>query len=92
MNQRLSVVVSGRVQGVWFRAHTMREAERLGLAGRVWNAADGSVRIIAEGPAAVLDEFIAWCHRGSPASRVDAVEVSREPFRREYADFRIARA
>jgi acylphosphatase len=92
MNQRLSLVVSGRVQGVWFRAHTVQEAKRLGLTGRVWNAPDGSVRIVVEGKAAALDEFIAWCHRGSPQSRVDKVDVRREPFRGEYDDFRIVRA
>lgn len=66
--------VTGRVQGVYFRASTRREAERLGLRGLAANLPDGSVEVIAAGPAAHLAELVAWLRRGPPAARVEAVD------------------
>jgi acylphosphatase len=68
--------VTGRVQGVSFRAYAAREARRLEVAGWVRNAADGSVEVHAEGAAGAVDELVAWCRTGSPAAGVEAVEVS----------------
>lgn len=70
-------LVAGRVQGVAFRAHTRREAERLGLAGHARNLADGRVEVIAYGDAAALDELAAWLADGPALARVD--KVDREP-------------
>jgi acylphosphatase len=67
--------VKGRVQGVWFRAWAVEQATELGLDGWVRNRQDGSVEAVAVGPAARVEEMIARCHRGSPASRVDRVIV-----------------
>ena len=64
--------VHGRVQGVFYRANTMRVATELGLNGWVKNEPDGSVLISAEGQAQSLEELIAWCKRGP-----DYAEVSR---------------
>jgi acylphosphatase len=74
--ERAHLWVSGRVQGVSFRAYTGREAVRLGLAGWVRNSDDGRVEAEFEGPRPVVDAMIAWCHRGSPSARVSAVDVS----------------
>lgn len=66
--------MSGRVQGVWFRASTRSQAQRLGLVGRVWNRADGRVEIIAEGSKEALQKLLVWCHSGPSGARVDALE------------------
>ncbi len=69
-------VVAGRVQGVWFRAFTEREARTLGIAGWVRNLPDGRVEGHAEGDEGQVDALLARVRAGSPGSRVDAVEVS----------------
>lgn len=66
-------LVSGRVQGVFFRASTRAEAERLGIAGRASNLADGRVEVVASGSDAALDALERWLRKGPPAARVDAV-------------------
>jgi acylphosphatase len=68
--------VHGRVQGVWFRDSTRREAERLGIAGYAINLADGNVEVLACGAAEVLDELQAWLHQGPPLARVSKVVVA----------------
>ena len=67
-------IVSGRVQGVFFRASTRSEAVRLGLNGYARNVADGSVEVLASGDAAALDELQRWLHVGPPAARVASVQ------------------
>jgi acylphosphatase len=66
-------IVSGRVQGVFFRASTRAEAERLRLSGHARNLADGSVEVVACGDAAALHELDAWLQHGPPAARVQSV-------------------
>ncbi len=75
---RRRVQVSGRVQGVWFRGSTRREAARLGVAGWVRNRADGAVEAVLEGPAPAVAELTEWCRVGPPQARVDAVEWREE--------------
>ncbi|NJC35098.1 acylphosphatase [Sphingomonas jejuensis] len=67
--------ITGRVQGVFYRAWIVEQATALGLAGWVRNRADGSVEAVAEGPAAAVEALIARARTGPPAARVDAVEV-----------------
>jgi acylphosphatase len=67
--------VHGLVQGVGYRWSLVREASRLGLRGWVRNRRDGSVEAVAAGPAAVLQQLVAWAHRGPPAAAVLRVEV-----------------
>lgn len=69
------LVVSGRVQGVWFRAHTENKAREFGLLGTVRNLPDGTVEIVAEGSAAAIAGLREWAWQGSPHSRVTAVEI-----------------
>jgi acylphosphatase len=66
--------VSGRVQGVFYRATCVRKAQSLGLTGFARNLADGRVEVLACGDAAAVDTFVAWLWEGSPACRVTAVE------------------
>jgi len=68
------ILVSGRVQGVAFRAHTAAEARALGLSGWVRNLRDGRVELVAQGPAAAVDALEAWCRVGPSLARVDGIE------------------
>lgn len=76
---RLDAVVRGRVQGVGFRYFVLREAISLGLDGWVANAADGSVRCVAEGDRLALEALLDGLQRGPAGSRVDSVGVSWTP-------------
>lgn len=68
-------LVSGRVQGVFFRASTARQATALGLVGHAVNLRDGRVEVIAFGPERAVDELCEWLHQGPPSARVEAVAV-----------------
>jgi len=72
---RVRAVVTGRVQGVAFRASTVDEARRHGLTGWVQNRNDGSVELEAQGDPAGVAALLAWCAHGPPAARVTAVSV-----------------
>lgn len=76
--KRAHVWVSGRVQGVWYRAHTEKEARRHGVQGWVRNLPDGRVEAVFEGPEQAVRSMIDWCHRGPPRARVDDVQVTWE--------------
>jgi acylphosphatase len=84
---RVHVWVSGRVQGVFYRATAERVASGLGLAGWVRNLSDGRVEAIAEGPAEALDAFVRWCHEGPPDARVDDVTIESHPATGEFTGF-----
>jgi len=75
---RAHVHVSGRVQGVFFRATTRDEARERGVDGWVQNLDDGRVEAVFEGPEDAVEGMIDFCHEGSDAARVEDVEVSRE--------------
>ena len=75
---RARVFVSGRVQGVYYRANTREAATERGVDGWVRNLADGRVEAVFEGPERAVEDLIEWCHGGSPAARVDDVEVKYE--------------
>jgi acylphosphatase len=87
MKTRAHVFISGRVQGVFFRASTKAEAIRLGLTGGVKNMPDGRVEAVFEGEESMVDEMVSWCRRGSPYSRVEDIEVRREEYIGEFSDF-----
>ena len=75
---RAHVFVSGRVQGVFFRAYTEEEARAAGVAGWVRNMRDGRVEAVFEGDRSAVEVMIHWCHRGSPSAVVSGVEVAWE--------------
>ena len=66
--------VRGRVQGVFYRATTKEEADKLGISGWVKNESDGSVSITAEGDSDKLSKFTEWCKKGPIMARVDSLE------------------
>jgi len=73
--RRVRAIVTGRVQGVAYRASTVHEARDRGLTGWVRNLADGSVELEAQGDRANVDALLAWCAHGPPAARVTGVDV-----------------
>jgi acylphosphatase len=68
-------IITGRVQGVWYRAWTAGEANKLGLAGWVRNRADGTVEALFAGPEQQVDAMLIKCRKGPPLARVDAITV-----------------
>jgi acylphosphatase len=87
--QRLVARVSGRVQGVGFRAFVQRHGRRLLLRGWVRNCEDGSVEAVAEGPESRLRELEAELRRGPSGATVERVELRREPVTGEFSGFNI---
>jgi len=83
------VVVSGRVQGVFFRSDTQDEALRHGLTGWVRNLPDGRVEAVFEGEKDKVDRLIEFCRRGPPGARVTRVEVTWENYTGEFKSFNI---
>ncbi len=78
MVKRVRVVVSGRVQGVFYRATCAARARRLGLRGFVRNLPDDRVEAAFEGPDADVEAMVEWSRRGPDHARVDSVEVVEE--------------
>ncbi len=70
------VHVTGRVQGVWFRAWTRERAQELGVSGWVRNLSDGSVEAVVSGPMEAVEAMIAALHEGPPAAKVEYVRVT----------------
>ncbi len=75
---RKRVVVSGLVQGVFFRASCRDAAHSLGVSGWVSNEPDGTVQAVFEGDEGAVEGMVAWCHRGPPRAHVESVEVTDE--------------
>jgi acylphosphatase len=88
--ERIDITVTGRVQGVAFRHHTVREAESLGVTGWVRNQPDGSVRVVAEGDRDRLERLLAWVGRGPSHARVETCHHLWQQATGEFADFRVA--
>jgi acylphosphatase len=89
MMQRMHVVISGRVQGVFFRAYTRETAMTLNLTGWVRNLYDGSVEAVFEGGDTNVQSMLEWCKKGPPHAVVRHVDASEEPYTGEFRDFRI---
>lgn len=87
--QRLHAIVQGRVQGVNFRAYTIRAAKQLDLTGWVCNRSDGTVETVAEGASTALDAFERFLHQGSPSAAVHDVQASREAASGEFSGFQV---
>lgn len=86
---RAHIVVSGRVQGVFYRAHTRREATHLGVTGWVKNLFDGRVEIMAEGEREQVERLIAAVKQGPPQAYVEDAEIEWLEFHGEFEDFEI---
>jgi acylphosphatase len=86
---RAHLFISGRVQGVFFRACTREEAEKRNLTGWVKNLCDGRVEAVFEGDEKVVQSMISWCHNGPPQAVVSGVSVEVEEPGGEYTRFEI---
>ncbi len=88
-NKRVQLVIRGRVQGVFFRAATQREARRLGVTGWVKNRTDGSVEVLAEGDEDAIKELAMWAGHGPSTARVDHVDQRWRGYTGEFPEFSI---
>jgi acylphosphatase len=83
------VLISGRVQGVFFRASTKQKAEQLGVKGWVRNTSDGRVEAVFQGNEDSVKEMIKWCHNGPSLSRVDNIDIEEKQISNKLYDFSI---
>lgn len=89
MRQTRHFTVKGRVQGVWFRDSTRREAERLGITGYAKNLSNGDVEVVASGDAVALDALQHWLAEGPPLARVDKL-VTKDLEYQRLTGFKVA--
>ncbi len=91
MKTNVHVLISGNVQGVWFRASTKQKAEQLGLKGWVRNTEDDCVEAVFQGDEKQVNEMINWCHHGPPLAKVEKVNVTKKQYVDMFEDFSIKR-
>ncbi len=84
---RVHVIISGRVQGVFFRMETQRAARRLGVTGWVRNLPDGTVEAVLEGSRSQVDAMLDWCRQGPPSARVDDLRIQEQSAAGEFEGF-----
>ena len=89
MKRHLHILISGRVQGVFFRYSARQRAEELGLTGYAKNLTDGRVEIVAEGEESGLKSLLAWAHQGPPGASVANVEIDWPPIKNSFPSFTI---
>lgn len=89
--ETVQLIISGKVQGVWYRKSTKEKADELGVFGSVENLTTGQVKVIAQGDKIKLDHLIAWTKKGPKFAKVQAIDVAivLEPL--QYDDFTIIR-
>ncbi|MEP1214894.1 MAG: acylphosphatase [Marinobacter sp.] len=86
-HQRLTMLISGKVQGVYYRASAAKKATELDITGYARNLPDGRVEIIAEGSQAALVSFRQWCNDGPPAADVDTIHAEESSATGEFTSF-----
>jgi len=87
--KRIQIIISGRVQGVWFRHNTNIAGNKLGLKGFVRNLPDGNVEVIAEGNEEKIQQMINFCKTGPEGSYVEDVKIKYEKPKSEFKTFSI---
>ena len=88
---RARILISGLVQGVFFRRELVDRANRLGLTGWVRNLKDGRVEAVVEGDKLKVDDLIRYCHRGPQNARVSSVAVEWLDYTGEFRGFKITK-
>ena len=86
---RVHIMISGEVQGVWFRVSAQDKAKELKLTGWVKNIFSNAVEIVAEGEMDNLSELIGWVQDGPPNAKVDKVSIEWAPAENEYSSFKM---
>ncbi|MGR8930003.1 MAG: acylphosphatase [Gammaproteobacteria bacterium] len=89
MKECLHIIVKGKVQGVYFRAYTQKQAIKLNVNGFVRNLANGDVEIVAEGSKTALQALVSWCHKGPLLARVSRVIASQHQTSEPFESFEI---
>jgi len=87
MKVRAHLLISGRVQGVYFRQSTLVEAQNLGVNGWVRNLMDGRVEAVFEGEEHAVKTLVNYCRQGPAAAKVNNLEVSYGPSKGEFSNF-----
>ena len=89
MNVRKYVLVSGKVQGVFFRSSIRKKAQELGLTGWVKNLDDGRVEAVLEGDEGKVEKMVQWCRKGPAYAVVEDVQVISEKYTGEFGGFEV---
>lgn len=89
MKSRAGIIVTGRVQGVFYRAAACEKAQGMNLTGWVRNKSDGSVEIMAEGEKENIQSLIEWCRIGPPRASVRDISVKWQEYKNEYDTFHV---
>ncbi len=89
MKKQAVIIVFGQVQGVFFRIFVKDTADELGLVGLVKNAADGTVKVLAEGEEEKLKKLISYCKEGPKFAKVDKVEIKWQEAAGQFSNFAI---
>ncbi|UCF92189.1 MAG: acylphosphatase [Desulfobacterales bacterium] len=84
---RAHAIITGRVQGVFYRVETKRAADRFGVYGWVRNQSDGSVEAVFEGELAAVEAVLNWCRHGPELARVHDVAIRWQTYRGEFGRF-----
>lgn len=86
---RAHIFVSGKVHGVFFRAHTAERARELGITGWVRNWPDGRVEAVFEGEKEKVKEMVEWTKKGPPVARVNNIDIEWQEYQGEFENFEI---
>ena len=89
MNIRRYILVSGKVQGVFFRSSTKKKADELHLTGWVRNLDDGRVEAVLEGEQEKVEKMVKWCRKGPTYAIIKDVQVISEDYKGEFKDFSV---
>ena len=85
--KKVHLIVSGRVQGVWYRGSARDRARTLGIKGFARNLPDGTVELMVEGEDQLVDQMIAWAWEGPKLAIVNDIKVKELPYEEEFHDF-----
>jgi acylphosphatase len=89
VNVRKHVLISGMVQGVFFRYETRERAQSLGLTGWVRNCRDGRVEAVFEGAESAVEDMVEWCRKGPASAHVSKVDIASEKHTGEFDSFNV---
>ncbi len=89
MKIRAHIIVSGKVQGVFYRAETASKAKRLNITGWIRNLPDGRVEAVFEGESTEVEKMLAFCRRGPPNAYVVSLDVRRQEWKGEFDNFTV---
>ena len=83
------LIISGKVQGVFYRASCQEVAQRLGLAGWARNLSTGQVEVLAQGEKEKIEKLIEWCKKGPPGAKIAKIDTNWQNIKESLSDFEI---